>query len=328
MGAFKLSSVPSGRCRQRSLLLSMSSYLKSRRPLVVGVNKYSHDASCCFVDGNTGQVLLTQAKERLSGKKHDGGDVSSVIQAGLRSLNAEVGDITHVVSNNHHYRVRPYEKRLNFASSLGYVPDSYRSELNLLPKSKHLELSHHLAHAWSALSTAPFHRGLVVVMDGMGESYRAMMEDVLDSEKDSGDYMHDLKLIRAYGAANFIGQPVSLLPGSGYREAETAYVFDSKKGLLQPVFKRWSRERSPPELYNHGFENMESIGAVYSRISSHIFGDWNACGKVMGLASWANRKPQEARDWFFPLGESSPQFDDLAIGRKFYHKQNLMSGNE
>ena len=32
---------------------------------------------------------------------------------------------------------------------------------------------------------------------------------------------------------------------------------------------------------------MESVGAVYSRASSHIFGDWNACGKVMGLAPWA-----------------------------------------
>jgi len=43
---------------------------------------------------------------------------------------------------------------------------------------------------------------------------------------------------------------------------------------------------SPPELYNHGFENMESLGAVYSRISSHVFGDWNACGKVMGLSPY------------------------------------------
>jgi carbamoyltransferase len=31
---------------------------------------------------------------------------------------------------------------------------------------------------------------------------------------------------------------------------------------------------------------MDSLGAVYSRASSHIFGNWNACGKVMGLAPW------------------------------------------
>ena len=43
-------------------------------------------------------------------------------------------------------------------------------------------------------------------------------------------------------------------------EAESAYVFSGSS--LTPVFKRWSREVSPPELYNHGFENMESMGKM------------------------------------------------------------------
>lgn len=54
---------------------------------------------------------------------------------------------------------------------------------------------------------------------------------------------------------------------------------DGGAPVITPIYKRWTRERSPPELYNHGFENMESMGAVYSRVSSHIFGDWNACGE-------------------------------------------------
>ena len=40
--------------------------------------------------------------------------------------------------------------------------------------ARHLELSHHLAHVWSAVAQAPFNKGLVVVMDGMGETYGAM----------------------------------------------------------------------------------------------------------------------------------------------------------
>ena len=52
------------------------------------------------------------------------------------------------------------------------------------------------------------------------------------------------------------------------------------------MFKRFQQEKTPPTLYNHGFENMDSLGALYSRASSHILGDWNACGKVMGLAPW------------------------------------------
>lgn len=57
-------------------------------------------------------------------------------------------------------------------------------------------------------------------------------------------------------------------------------------------------EKTPPALYNHGFENMDSVGALYSRASSHIFGDWNACGKVMGLAPWIGHA------WTVPSEES------------------------
>jgi len=117
-----------------------------------------------------------------------------------------------------------------------------------------------------------------------GESYKSMIEDMIGTEENSGDYMHDLKLLREHKNENFVGIPTHLVPGSGYREAESAYVFDGSS--IKPVFKRWSRQRSPPELYNEGFENMESLGAVYSRISAQILGDWNACGKIMGLAPW------------------------------------------
>ena len=31
---------------------------------------------------------------------------------------------------------------------------------------------------------------------------------------------------------------------------------------------------------------MPGLGALYSRVSSYIFGDWNKCGEVMGLAPY------------------------------------------
>ena len=64
---------------------------------------------------------------------------------------------------------------------------------------------------------------------------------------------------------------------------------------MRRVFKRWVPMRSPPELYNHGFENLESLGGLYSRVSSHIFGDWNACGKVTGLAPWVGEWADDER---------------------------------
>jgi hypothetical protein len=50
-------------------------------------------------------------------------------------------------------------------------------------------------------------------MDGMGESYRAMVEDMMNLEDKSGDYMHDIKLIKSTGGEGFIGVPRSLNPG-------------------------------------------------------------------------------------------------------------------
>src|SRR6185436_14809596 len=34
------------------------------------------------------------------------------------------------------------------------------------------------------------------------------------------------------------------------------------------------------------FFNMPGLGALYSRASSYIFGDWNKCGELMGLAPY------------------------------------------
>ena len=292
----------------------------------LSTHRYSHDASLCIVDEKTGQILFAQAKERISGLKHDGGATGELLRYGLRSIDASVHDVGLVVSNNHHHRVLPFERRLPFASAMHYVPRDYDDLMNLVPNAQHMELSHHLAHAWSVIGTVPLRDGaLVVVMDGMGEQYKAMVEHMGGLDRSSNghndDYMHDLKLLRETKPHNFVGVPTTLQPGSSYREAESAYLFDGR-GLI-PVFKRWSRERSPPELYNHGFENMESLGAVYSRISSQVLGDWNACGKIMGLASWSGRHRSEAKDWIYGL----ENIDDVGLGDKFFHGHTLMSGN-
>ena len=113
----------------------------------------------------------------------------------------------------------------------------------------------------------------MLVMDGMGESYRSMREDLTGLETESGDYMHDLKyflnfnilsfivfilfllrLLRKNPSLPFVGVPTILNPSSGYREAESAYILthtagsgssDDKKergiGEIVPLFKRWTR---------------------------------------------------------------------------------------
>ncbi|CAM9461412.1 unnamed protein product, partial [Ectocarpus fasciculatus] len=316
--------------------------------LVVGLNKYSHDSSVCILSYRDGTCLFAGEKERLTRAKHDGGDTGELVSHALRSVGASLEDVRLVVSNNHHHRVAPFEERVPWAVAQGTYPASYASEENLIPGAAHAELSHHLAHAWSAAALSPFDSGLIVVMAGRrgrtrrphstcweshGAMARAEAEAVAREEYENArdvdgqvqqqqqqqqqrqgqrprpvEYYNDLRLMRELGAGGEMAEgtevpgdgspgfqqvPEELLPHEAYREAESAYQFmpgaDGGPTLV-PIYKRWTRERSPPELFNHGFENMESMGAVYSRVSSHIFGDWNACGKVMGLAPYASSK--------------------------------------
>jgi hypothetical protein len=276
--------------------------LAAREKVIIGLNKYSHDTGVCIASEKTGEVKMIWAKERFSRRKHDGGDVADLVKEALDRLDLSLEDVSMVVSNNHHFRVLPYEKhtaQLQWSAALGHIEPGAGSAYNLLPGAHHMELSHHLAHVWSAVAQAPFDEGLVVVMDGMGETYGAMQAAQQEQEE---AYMHDLKL---HGSAN---PPRCNVPGDiaaagakavhDFREGESAYTFqrhrDTNSIEIKPVMKRWIEERSPPALYNHGFENMMSAGAVYSRVSSNIFGDWNACGKVMGLAPWHTTWNKEA----------------------------------
>lgn len=268
--------------------------------LVIGLNKYSHDASICAADAKTGEVLFSLSKERLSRSKHDGGATDTLVQSCLDCLNLPPENIERVVINNHHYRTLPLDSRtkdeISWQASLGINngDGGLDADLNLLcdVADKH-ELSHHLAHAYSVAAQAPFDSGLIVVMDGMGETYRAMA-DAMYRKDDT--YTCDLQF--SLQDQQFLQIPQDIktrvsVTRYDWREAESAYVFtksfSDKQLSIRPVFKRWIEEKTPPVLFNHGFENMESMGAVYSRASTHIFGDWNACGKVMGLAPWQGK---------------------------------------
>ena len=124
--------------------------------------------------------------------------VAELVAHALESVGASVDDVELVVQNNHHYRIEPYEQRLPFNKGVGYTPADHLNSLNLLPDCRKLELSHHLAHCWSAAATAPWHdtatpspseSTLVMVMDGMGDQYSNM---VRATETDDPTYRFDL----------------------------------------------------------------------------------------------------------------------------------------
>ncbi|CAN8067224.1 unnamed protein product [Agarophyton chilense] len=296
---------------------------KSVTPLVIGINQYSHDASVALIDANSGKLLFAQSKERLTRRKHDGGDVSELVRHAIESIKTDneraldvASEVRLVVANNHHFRILPFESRIPFQVSLGYLPSSYQSPWNLIgspasflkgnekyaPRATKIELSHHLAHASSAVYSCPFTRGVVVVMDGMGDARddwlvaQTCSDSSHISELSCSDFVRNDPGFREYP------EDVDSRPGVSFREAETAYVFEkSQRGVqFSRIFKRWTPENAPPELSNHSFEEMDSIGAMYSRVSAIIFKDWNNCGKVMGLAPYGQNQanPSDKKRYF------------------------------
>jgi carbamoyltransferase len=126
--------------------------------------------------------------------------------------------------------------------------------LFLARSGKVATLSHHLAHAYSAFAACPFHEGVVMVVDGVG----------------------------SYGSD--ISEPYP--PGNGVaplaRESESYYRFEGSR--IETLKKTWlepSRGFLSDEFYN-----MPGLGALYSRASTYVFGDWNKCGELMGLAPY------------------------------------------
>ena len=196
--------------------------------IILGLNKYSHDTTLCAADASTGKVLFAIAKERRTRKKHDSGNVATLVEECLDQLELDLDNVVKVVVNNHHHRVLPIEKSINhleWETGLGINGGSeggYTDEENLLYNAEQIEISHHLAHAYSAACQAPFNEGLVMVMDGMGETYRTMKAAI---EKNDENYVSDLLFEGEYEC---IPKDISEKSKSSvfdWREAESAYEF-------------------------------------------------------------------------------------------------------
>lgn len=224
--------------------------------IVLGINKYSHDTSICAADARTGKILFALSKERLSRRKFDGGNVASLVETCLENLQLDIDNILKVVMNNHHHRILPLES--NYAHLLweeglrinGGVEDGYTDEYNLLDSIEDkIELSHHLAHAYSVASQCSVDSGLIVVMDGMGETYRTMRA-ALDTNDDS--YVSDLLFEGHFDCIPSDIHKRALSSIFDWREGESVYVYSKgARGIsVKPIFKRFIEERTPPTLYN------------------------------------------------------------------------------
>jgi carbamoyltransferase len=221
---------------------------------ILGINAYDHDVSACLL--RDGEIAYAIAKERITRNKHDAGFYQEVIDYCLAAEGITLDDVDLVVRNCYVLPIEDIEVRL---ASMADMPlkERMQAEKNPLFRSKSnkvVTVSHHIAHAYSAFAACPFDEGVVMVVDGVGS------------------YCSD---IAEKGQLTDNVNPLA-------RESESYYKFSGSK--LETLKKVWlNPERG---FLSDEFYNMKGLGAIYSRVSSYIFADWNKCGEVMGLAPY------------------------------------------
>ena len=172
-------------------------------------------------------------------------------------------DVDLIVRNCYILPVPEMEERLVYQDMPGFLPEFERREavkhpLYLSRSDKVVSISHHLAHAYSAFAVSPFDEGVVMIVDGVG-SYRS---DVMEP----------------FPAAD-AATPLA-------RESESYYKFSGT--TLECLKKVWMEPDRG--FLSDEFYNMPGLGALYSRASTYIFGDWNKCGELMGLAPYGRKE--------------------------------------
>lgn len=231
--------------------------MSKKRNYILGINAYDHDVSACLL--RDGEIAYAISKERITREKHARGFYDEVVNYCLNAEGITLDDVDLVVRNCYIMPVEEIEKRLlhQFAPYLFDREERAQAAKNplYLSQSKNVvTVSHHLAHAYSAFAACPFDEGVVMVVDGVG-SYAA---DVTEK----------------YPQADAV-DPLA-------RESESFYRFGgSEIEALKKIWLKPSRGFLSDEFYN-----MPGLGALYSRVSSYIFADWNKCGEVMGLAPY------------------------------------------
>lgn len=228
---------------------------------ILGLNTYDHDVSACLL--RDGAIAYAIEKERITREKHATGFYQEVIEYCLQAEGISLNDIELVVSNCYILPVPEMENRLIYQDMPGFLPEYERQDANRHPlfrakNGKVTSISHHLAHAYSAFAVSPFEEGAIMIVDGVG-SYRADVMEPYPNE-DGGSQLA--------------------------RESESYYTF---KGTQLDCIKKVWMEPDRGFLSDE-FYNMPGLGALYSRASTYVFGDWNKCGELMGLAPYGRRE--------------------------------------
>lgn len=212
----------------------------------------SHNGSAVLL--KDGKVLVGIEKERITRVKHDGGNDSDAIKYCLQAAGITLDQLSLVV------QCANFEKdeiKLTQYQGKRVFPANFKVPV--------VSISHHMAHAYSAIGTSPFSDSHVFILDGTGSPYN-QCDDVA-------------------GAVNLNEAEMLNYPNKLYCEKDSFY--HDGNGQLKPLIKDFSvLDLSRPSYILRPSTNTHSIGGFYAAISNYCFGNMDDAGKLMGLAPY------------------------------------------
>jgi carbamoyltransferase len=204
--------------------------------LVLGINRTT-DASCCLYSSN-GELTFCR-KERLTREKHAGGKLgdSKVYATFLGDRVKHLDAVVECFSS---------DQERSYAAA---YQREVRESMPVSQRTVFLEISHHWAHAFSAITPSGFDHAAVLIVDNRGS-----WESLVQEEPEV-----------ALGAA------------TGRLEVASAYALH--QGHLRPMMKAWWRPGEPPT----------GLGMFYANLSTALLGRKRREGVMMGLAPFGER---------------------------------------
>lgn len=229
--------------------ISMHFNIKEKPIYVLGTG-LSHDGSACLL--KDGKICVAIEKERITRIKRDGKNDTDAIEYCLRTEGISLEDLSVVVQNaNFGF--------FEYGNDYYYGDRLFNNKLNIPV----ITISHHLAHAYNAIGTMPYHSAAILVMDGCG----SLMDECIDM-KDA-----------------IIPENISDNIKHLYAEKDSFYIYSNNK--LINIFKDFSPLGHFLKDYPmHPPTTKDSIGGIYKAVSNYVFGDMSDVGKLMGLAPY------------------------------------------
>ena len=218
------------------------------KPIYVLGTGLSHDGSACLL--KDGRICVAIEKERITRVKHDGFNDSAAIVYCLDAAGIQLSDLDLVVQNANFSMLKSGSDWFHGPRILG----------NGVPV---VTISHHLAHAYSAIGTSPFEESAVLVIDGCGNA----LDDCID-------------LSDSIVTEN---PPDELRPL--YFEKDSYYTFANNRMLSRyKDFSVWGMGVKDQPMFPN--TTRHSIGGLYLGASVYVFSGMEDPGKLMGLAPY------------------------------------------